>query len=217
MKRAVARRHRPDPKGRQRRRRTPSGFHVWTLRLGALAARRWSRCSVLLVVLYGPMVGAAARVPGLERELARLEAENARVRELSAALDSAESRYAQVRQMMGGDIVRDPLTITSSLPVAPAIRARLASEPRPSVPGSVPRSTGRWTSRVTSPGVRCRRSAAATRPTQGSTSRSRSGAWSGPPAVPLCGQPARTRSMASSSCLTMRTATRPCTDTFRAS
>jgi murein DD-endopeptidase MepM/ murein hydrolase activator NlpD len=71
----------------------------------------------------------------MERELTRLRAENARVRDLSAALDSAESRYAQVRQMMGGEIVRDPLTITSSLPVAPPIRARLVSRPAALNPG----------------------------------------------------------------------------------
>jgi murein DD-endopeptidase MepM/ murein hydrolase activator NlpD len=63
----------------------------------------------------------------MERELVRLRAENTRVRQLSAALDSAESRYAQVRQMMGGEIVRDPVAMSSALPVAPPIRARLAS------------------------------------------------------------------------------------------
>jgi len=81
---------------------------------------------VLLAALYGPAFRAAARVPGMERELSRLQAENARVRELSAALDSAESRYAQVRQMLGGKIIRDPLAISTSLPVAPPVRARLA-------------------------------------------------------------------------------------------
>ena len=86
---------------------------------------------VLLAALYGPAFRAAARVPGMERELSRLRAENARVRELSAALDSAESRYAQVRQMLGGKIIRDPLTISSSLPVAPPVRARLAGVRRP--------------------------------------------------------------------------------------
>jgi murein DD-endopeptidase MepM/ murein hydrolase activator NlpD len=86
---------------------------------------------VLLAALYGPAFRAAARVPGMERELSRLRAENARVRELSAALDSAESRYAQVRQMLGGKIIRDPLTISSSLPVAPPVRARLAGARRP--------------------------------------------------------------------------------------
>jgi murein DD-endopeptidase MepM/ murein hydrolase activator NlpD len=63
----------------------------------------------------------------MERELGRLRAENTRVRELSAAVDSAESRYAQVRQMMGGGIVRDPVSKSSQLPVAPPIRARLAA------------------------------------------------------------------------------------------
>ena len=82
---------------------------------------------LILVVLYGPMVRAAARVPGMERELTRLRAENSRVRELSAALDSAESRYSQVRQMMGGTIVPDPVVSSSGLPIAPAIRARLAT------------------------------------------------------------------------------------------
>jgi murein DD-endopeptidase MepM/ murein hydrolase activator NlpD len=102
-------------------------LRTWVVKLwGALLG---SVFLVLLVLaaLYGPTFRAAARVPGMERELRRLRAENAKVRELSAALDSAESRYAQVRQMMGGKIVRDPLTITSSLPIAPPIRARLAA------------------------------------------------------------------------------------------
>lgn len=100
---------------------------IWTLRLGSWILGVLVVLLVLVTALYGPLVGAAARVPGLERELARLSAENTRVRELSAALDSAESRYAQVRQMMGGEIVRDPVAKSSQLPVAPPIRARLAS------------------------------------------------------------------------------------------
>jgi murein DD-endopeptidase MepM/ murein hydrolase activator NlpD len=104
-------------------------MRLWVLRLGAWLLGIVALLLVLLVAFYGPTFRAAARVPGMERELSRLRAENARVRELSAALDSAESRYAQVRQMMGGKIVRDPLAISSSLPVAPPIRARLASAP----------------------------------------------------------------------------------------
>jgi murein DD-endopeptidase MepM/ murein hydrolase activator NlpD len=100
---------------------------LWGLRLGSWALGLAVFLLLLVAALYGPLVGAAARVPGLERELARLRAENTRVRELSEALDSAESRYAQVRQMMGGEIVRDPVTKASQLPVAPPIRARLAS------------------------------------------------------------------------------------------
>jgi murein DD-endopeptidase MepM/ murein hydrolase activator NlpD len=100
---------------------------VWALRLGTVTGTVAAVILLLVVVLYGPLLRAAARVPGMERELARLSAENTRVRELSAALDSAESRYSQVRQMMGGEIVRDPVAMSSSLPVAPPIRARLAS------------------------------------------------------------------------------------------
>ena len=106
-----------------------------TLRLAAWLLGLVGVMLLLLVVFYGPVFRAAGRVPGMERELTRLRAENARVRDLSAALDSAESRYAQVRQMMGGEIVRDPLTIKSSLPVAPPIRARLASATAPPTPG----------------------------------------------------------------------------------
>jgi murein DD-endopeptidase MepM/ murein hydrolase activator NlpD len=75
----------------------------------------------------------------MERELARLKAENNKVRELSAALDTAESRYAQVRQMMGGAIMRDPVAGSSQLPVAPPIRARLASVELSALGSTVPR------------------------------------------------------------------------------
>jgi murein DD-endopeptidase MepM/ murein hydrolase activator NlpD len=112
---------------------------IRTLRVAAWLLGLVAVLLLLLVVFYGPVFRAASRVPGMERELTRLRAENARVRDLSAALDSAESRYAQVRLMMGGEIVRDPLTIKSSLPVAPPIRARLISAPAAAAPGlSIP-------------------------------------------------------------------------------
>ena len=100
---------------------------IWTVRAGAWLLGAAAILLLIITALYGPMVRAAARVPGMERELGRLRAENTRVRELSAAVDSAESRYAQVRQMMGGGIVRDPVAKSSQLPVAPPIRARLAA------------------------------------------------------------------------------------------
>ncbi len=100
---------------------------IWALRVGAWTAGLAAVALVLITALYGPLVAAAARVPAMQRELARLRAENIRVRELSAALDSVESRYAQVRQMLGGQIVRDPVVKLFQLPVAPVIRARLAS------------------------------------------------------------------------------------------
>jgi murein DD-endopeptidase MepM/ murein hydrolase activator NlpD len=115
---------------------------VWVLRMGIAFMAAAAVAAVIFAALYGPLLRAAARVPGLEHQVTRLEADNAKVRQLSAALDSAESRYAQVRQMIGGDIVRDPLTVGTALPVAPAVLARLADAPRgPAVGLTIPR---RW-------------------------------------------------------------------------
>jgi murein DD-endopeptidase MepM/ murein hydrolase activator NlpD len=99
---------------------------IWTLRALAAFAAAATVGGIVVAAIYGPLVRAAARVPGLERRVARLQSDNAKVRQLSAALDSAESRYAQVRQMIGGDIMRDPLTLGASLPVAPPVQARFA-------------------------------------------------------------------------------------------
>jgi murein DD-endopeptidase MepM/ murein hydrolase activator NlpD len=112
---------------------------VWALRLGAFTLGAVLVLLLVVTALYGPLVAAAARVPGMQRELVRLRAENSRVRELSAALDSAESRYAQVRQMMGGQIVRDPLAKSGELPVAPPIRARLSATADTTTGLSVPK------------------------------------------------------------------------------
>ena len=115
-------------------------FSRWSLRLATLAATALLAGLGLLAMLYLPVVRAAARVPGLERQVSRLRAENAMVRQLSIALDSAELRYEQLRGMIGADIVRDPLAISSTLPLAPALRARLGGEARPPGPGpTVPR------------------------------------------------------------------------------
>jgi murein DD-endopeptidase MepM/ murein hydrolase activator NlpD len=114
---------------------------ILLVRLGVILSIMAAMLLLTAIVLYGPTVRAAARVPGMERELARLRAENSRVRELSAALDTAESRYSQVRQMLGGSIVRDPVS-SSGLPIAPPIRARLANiAETPSAGPSVPH---RW-------------------------------------------------------------------------
>lgn len=98
---------------------------LWMLRVGAVGGSVLLLGLLLIGVLYLPIVRAAARVPGLERQVARLEADNAKVRQLSAALDSVEQRYAQVRGMIGADIVRDPLAFASPLPLAPVVTARL--------------------------------------------------------------------------------------------
>lgn len=115
---------------------------LWLLRLGTLAGATALVLVLLLAMFYGPVVRAAARVPGLERQVARLQADNAKVRELSAALDTAEIRFAQVRQMFGADIVRDPVRIVSTLPVAPPVRAHVG--PGESLTDSALTQPRRW-------------------------------------------------------------------------
>ena len=209
--------HHPDPEGWQDQDAELPGSTPGLFGSGLGCWGWWWWCVLLLVVFYGPVFRAASRVPGMERELTRLRAENARVRDLSAALDSAESRYAQVRQMMGGEIVRDPLTIKSSLPVAPPIRARLISAPAPAAPGlGIPQywpldETGYITRGQVKaggrdeahPGIDIAVSVGSLVRASGGAVVQRGG---GRPGI-------RT----TSSCSTIPMNTRPCTDTFRAS
>jgi murein DD-endopeptidase MepM/ murein hydrolase activator NlpD len=107
---------------------------LWALR-GGIALLVVAAVLLLLgLAFYGPIVRQAARVPGLERELERLRLDNGRIRELAAALDSLEQQYGQVRQMVGADLIPDPLAIRSSLPLAAAVYAR--------APGTMPMPLG---------------------------------------------------------------------------
>lgn len=127
---------------------------------GALASRTWRipqwllRASGFVLVItvgllalslatYLPIAAEAARVPGLVREVERLETENRRIGELVAALDSAERRYDRIREMLGADLVPDPVSLASTLPVAPPVTARVLGQSRgyeqgPSLPSHWP-------------------------------------------------------------------------------
>lgn len=115
---------------------------VWLLRtltgLGAVAGG----LLLLLLALYLPIVAQAARVPGLVREVDRLGAENRKIADLVAALDSAERRYDRIRAMLGADVVPDPVRLASTLPVAPPVRAQLAGAPATYEQG--PSSPSHW-------------------------------------------------------------------------
>lgn len=111
---------------------------LWGLRTAIAAAAMLIGFLIFVVVSYAPLVRAAARVPFLERQVDKLEADNARIRELAAALDSMEKRYEQVRGMVGADLVPSLAEVASTLPVAPPVRAVLAgSTPYPTGP-SIP-------------------------------------------------------------------------------
>jgi murein DD-endopeptidase MepM/ murein hydrolase activator NlpD len=111
----------------------------------ALEAGKWSALVVaFLVVLFfafaGPIGRAAARVPGLEREVVRLREENGRVQQLAAALNRAEANYQELRAMLGvraprekavvaaGDLMR-ATPVRGRPPAAPLRYERGPSEP----------------------------------------------------------------------------------------
>jgi murein DD-endopeptidase MepM/ murein hydrolase activator NlpD len=75
------------------------------LPLWAFDAGKWAAVTLaVLVVLFfafaEPLTHAAARVPGLESEVARLTEENVRVRRLAGALTRAEANYQELRQLL---------------------------------------------------------------------------------------------------------------------
>ena len=101
-------------------------FPLLTLRVG-----KWGALSVaLLVVLFfafaGPISRAASRVPGLEREVARLREENGRVQQLAAALNRAEANYQSLRQLLGGRAPRDSGAAGGTPDVMRAVPVRAA-------------------------------------------------------------------------------------------
>ena len=98
---------------------------LWVLRVAGAGAAVGFLILLLAVILYGPMFALAARVPFLNRRIAQLTEENRQVQQLAQSLRESESRYAQVRTMLGGDIVPGPVRAASSLPSAYAIVARV--------------------------------------------------------------------------------------------
>lgn len=121
----------------------------YRLPLWAFAAGKWGALVVgLLMVLFfafaGPISRAAARVPGLEREQARLREENGRVQQLAAALNRAEANYQSLRKVLGGSAPADTgkatraPTASVQLMRAGPVRAALAGsrlyETTPSMP-----------------------------------------------------------------------------------
>ena len=120
----------------------------------AFEAGKWGALVVALLVVFffafaGPIGRAAARVPGLEREVTRLREENSQVQQLAAALNRAEQNYQSLRQLLG---VRAPPERTSAkggveLLRAVAVRARspaasLRYESGPSQPSHWPLDVG---------------------------------------------------------------------------
>lgn len=58
---------------------------------------------IVMAASWWYVAAQAARVPGLERQVAALEAERARVAELARTLSQVEAQYERVRKMLGAD------------------------------------------------------------------------------------------------------------------
>jgi murein DD-endopeptidase MepM/ murein hydrolase activator NlpD len=86
---------------------------------------------VISALLFAPIVRTAARVPGLNREVARLEEENAKVTQLARTLDVLEQRYVQLRTMLGGDVVPPSVSAIGPIPIGRGLRARRPGEASP--------------------------------------------------------------------------------------
>ena len=93
---------------------------LWLFRTGLGVTITILVLIILGAILYLPILGVAARVPGLRSEIAALREENAQIRRLVATVDSLESQYSKVRGMLGADL-GTRLPNTSSVPQAPPI------------------------------------------------------------------------------------------------
>jgi murein DD-endopeptidase MepM/ murein hydrolase activator NlpD len=117
---------------------------AWATRVALVATITLIVTLVLVAVLYGPIVVAAARAPLLAHEVEQLRIENARVNDLARRLDEVEARYSQMRRMLGGN-VNLPGTGNNSgahadegLYVAPPLLARAPAPGEASAPSMEP-------------------------------------------------------------------------------
>ncbi len=118
---------------------------LWMFEVGKWGALVVALLVVLFFAFAGPLSNAAARVPGLEREVARLREENGRVQQLAAALNRAEGNYQELRQLLGVKAPPERSSAGASIDLmrAVAVRARAPAltaryEAGPSEPGHWP-------------------------------------------------------------------------------
>jgi murein DD-endopeptidase MepM/ murein hydrolase activator NlpD len=120
------------------------------VKVGKGAAIAFAIFVVGFVAFAGPIERSAARVPGLEREVARLRAENSRVQQLAAALNRAEANYQELRQILGAK---------APPPATPGPRGA------GSAAGNIPAEMRAVPVRATSPGVASRYELGSSAPT----------------------------------------------------
>lgn len=93
----------------------------WAWRTGVISAGVLGVLLMLGLALYLPVIRLAARVPGLRSQVARLQSDNEKIKTLAVELDSLESQYGKVREMLGADIRDTQPADTLQIEVAPRI------------------------------------------------------------------------------------------------
>ena len=91
---------------------------------------------IVVVSSWWYVAAQAARVPGLEREVARLEEERERVAELARTLSEVEAQYERVRRLLGADAAP-----AGAEPILPPLRTEedsVEAEPTAARPDSWP-------------------------------------------------------------------------------
>ena len=106
---------------------------LWSFEAGKLGAVTVLLLVVLFFAFAEPLTHAAARVPGLEHEVASLRQENGRVQQLAAALSRAEANYQGLRQLLGARAGAGPGPVPSSSPSTTP-----SSESEPAAPKPAP-------------------------------------------------------------------------------
>ncbi len=117
---------------------------VWVFRAAVGGAIVLGLALLAGVAFYVPILRAAGSVPLLRGRIAELEAENARVEQLAAALDSAEARYGRVRAVMG---LPDSARAVEGAPAAALVAAPALRVPIPgagATAGPGPSAPDRW-------------------------------------------------------------------------
>jgi len=120
-------------------------FPLWAFDAGKWGAVTLAVLIVLFFAFAEPLTHAAARVPGLESEVARLTEENVRVRKLAGALTRAEANYQELRQLLEptsgadpGSARPGPTTTRAATVDATPVAAVSSTPPPPAVPARPP-------------------------------------------------------------------------------
>jgi len=126
----------------------PHGGRDLNTRSFELSYRRLRIAGVTLLVLSVAWVGMAlswayiatqaARLPGLQSEVARLQEEREQVQDLALALRRLEGQYTQVREMLGANRPSDPGSIWLPAIGGEAIRQAAPDSSQAAIPNAWP-------------------------------------------------------------------------------